>query len=421
MTNKLSLPTEKVTWTINDFVKLHNQDKLIINKEYQRSEVWRQPKKQLLIDSILNDYDVGSIILRQKDDKWEILDGQQRLKAIFDFIEDKFPLPKGTENGEKYWNDLEPPVQWGQFMNRLVYTTKIYSIDDEITSTIFLRVQEGMPLIGSEKLNAMRGKFRNKIFEMSQHSFFRQTGVNEFRFAYRHLVAQVALEEIDNGISNHILKDSKFRNLREIYIRFKDDLPSKVFERIFSTLNFLENNLGSVSQIIKKKSDFVTIYLLTSYILQKYAIKGKEDSFRDFIVEFIREVEKETYMDNDEYYDYWVARSSSPDSKKQLEKRFEIILKKFLEYNPAIESKDTQREFDWGQRLTIYSIAYRKAKNDGKQEAECALCGKSTSLDNGSADHIKPYNLGGKTTVENGQWTCIHCNSTKGDKYSETN
>ena len=141
MSGQLSLPTEKLTWTVQDFIKLKQADKLIVNKEYQRSEVWKTPKKQLLIDSLLSDYDVGSIILRQNDGKWEILDGQQRLKAIFDFVlDEKFPLSDDTPNyGGKYWHELDPNVQWGQFMNRLVYVTKIYSVDDETTSKIFLR------------------------------------------------------------------------------------------------------------------------------------------------------------------------------------------------------------------------------------------------------------------------------------------
>ncbi|NWG10814.1 DUF262 domain-containing protein [Candidatus Bathyarchaeota archaeon] len=50
--------------------------------------MWKLPKKQPLVNSILNDYDIGRIILRQKQNgKWEILDGQQRLKVIFGFVE----------------------------------------------------------------------------------------------------------------------------------------------------------------------------------------------------------------------------------------------------------------------------------------------------------------------------------------------
>lgn len=96
--DKLTLPTEKVIWTINDFVKLHTQKKLIINKEYQRSEVWKQQ--------------VGNL-------RWTT---EAEGNAIFDFVHGEFLLPKGTGNGGKRWDELEPPVQWGKFTNRLVYT-----------------------------------------------------------------------------------------------------------------------------------------------------------------------------------------------------------------------------------------------------------------------------------------------------------
>lgn len=411
------MPTEKLTWTINDFIKLHNNKKLVINAEYQRSEVWKPPKKKLLIDSVLNDYDIGSIILRQKEDKWEILDGQQRLKALFDFVENEFPLPDDhPKNPGKYWKELGPDIQWGQFLGRLVYTTKIYSVDDETTSRIFLRVQEGMPLNGAEKLNAMRGKFRNKVFGVSKHPFFKETSVSEFRFSYRNLTAQLTVQEINDGVANHVFRDAKFKGLSEVYESCKDNLPPKVFDRVDSTLNFLQKTLGTSAQVIEKKSDFLSVSLLASYVLQKFAIKGKESRFKDFVVDFIHTIETAPSTDAS-YSVYYNARSSSPDSKKQIEARFRVILAKFLEFEPTLEPKDEQREFDWGQRLTLYARAYRKARQQGKIEAECAICGKSTPLDKGAADHIKPHILGGKTTIENGQWTCISCNSAKNDKY----
>jgi len=205
--------------------------------------------------------------------------------------------------------------------------------------------------------------------------------------------------------------------LKEIYKIYKDTLPPKVFDRVFSTFDFLQKALGTSAQVITKKSDFLTLCLLVSYILQKFAIKCKEAKFRDFVVDFMQKIETASSTDTEGYYTYYVARSSSPDSKTQVENRFRVILRKFLDYEPTLELKDDQREFDWGQKLTIYTRAYKKARQEGKQEAKCAICRNPTPLDKGAADHIKPHNLGGKTTVENGQWTCVPCNSAKKDKY----
>jgi hypothetical protein len=255
MDKELTLPTEKITWTISNIVNLHKNGKLVINNEYQRSTVWNPPKKQLLIDSILRDYDIGSVILRQKEDKWEILDGQQRIKAIMDFIAGEFPLRSGGENGGKRWDELEPSIQWGKFMNRLVYTTKVYSVDDETTSMIFLRVQEGMPLNAAEKLNAMRGELRNRVYEISRHPFFRKTGINEYRFAFRYLAAQIVLQEDDGGIERHAFKDAKLVNLKELYLKYKKKLPVGVLEHVNSNLRFMDTWYGPIAKIIDKKSE----------------------------------------------------------------------------------------------------------------------------------------------------------------------
>jgi len=52
----------KIKTLYEDFYKLNKID---FNAEYQRSEVWRLPKKQLLLDSILRNFDISKIFLRQ--------------------------------------------------------------------------------------------------------------------------------------------------------------------------------------------------------------------------------------------------------------------------------------------------------------------------------------------------------------------
>lgn len=76
--------------------------------DYQRGYVWEQNDKELLIDSIFNNIDIGKFaFIHLNDSKWmetgkgyEILDGKQRLNAIIEFYENRFPY-KG-----KYYNDL---------------------------------------------------------------------------------------------------------------------------------------------------------------------------------------------------------------------------------------------------------------------------------------------------------------------------
>lgn len=69
-------------------------NKLLINRKYQRKLVWAIEEKQAFIDSILNGYPVPLILLAEVNfeelSRYEIIDGMQRLNAIMSFIEGEF-------------------------------------------------------------------------------------------------------------------------------------------------------------------------------------------------------------------------------------------------------------------------------------------------------------------------------------------
>jgi hypothetical protein len=68
-----------------------------VNRRYQRKLVWTVEEKQKLADSILEGYPIPLLLLaftlREDGSKsFEILDGMQRLNAVFSFIENAFPV-----------------------------------------------------------------------------------------------------------------------------------------------------------------------------------------------------------------------------------------------------------------------------------------------------------------------------------------
>ena len=57
-------------------------------------------QKQLLVDSILRDYDIPKLYWRKvgsKPDTYDVVDGQQRLRAIWEFFDCGFTLPKNSD------------------------------------------------------------------------------------------------------------------------------------------------------------------------------------------------------------------------------------------------------------------------------------------------------------------------------------
>ena len=74
--------------------ELYRNNKLFINRRYQRKLVWTKEEKKELIKSIVNQYPVPLILLATSENGYEIIDGMQRLNAIFGFIENEFPIDK---------------------------------------------------------------------------------------------------------------------------------------------------------------------------------------------------------------------------------------------------------------------------------------------------------------------------------------
>src|SRR5438132_13242816 len=82
------------------------RDSIDMKPKYQRrGGIWSTANKAFLIDSILNDFDIPKLYLanftyassplNEHNKQFAVIDGQQRLEAIFDFFENKFPFPTG--------------------------------------------------------------------------------------------------------------------------------------------------------------------------------------------------------------------------------------------------------------------------------------------------------------------------------------
>lgn len=109
------------TYIVNEL----NWNPFFIDKDgneivYQRELCWTLEQKQLLIESIYNDIEIGKIILRKRSYDWvkkrclsgkeaffkDIVDGKQRLNAIFGFINGEFEDLHGNK-----WDDLSSHAQ----------------------------------------------------------------------------------------------------------------------------------------------------------------------------------------------------------------------------------------------------------------------------------------------------------------------
>ena len=98
--------------------ELYRNNKLFINRRYQRKLVWSQQEKKDLIESIMLQYPIPLILLASQTDKYEIIDGMQRLNAIFGYIENHFGVQ--IDGDEKYFNIPDYTFAQSQVSKNLV-------------------------------------------------------------------------------------------------------------------------------------------------------------------------------------------------------------------------------------------------------------------------------------------------------------
>ncbi len=87
------MPKQKVPdlefdyFTMSQIPQLFDQKSIFINDEYQRGDIWTHTQKIELIKSIVKRYSIGVLVLYVNDNKqYEILDGQQRLNTIMQYM-----------------------------------------------------------------------------------------------------------------------------------------------------------------------------------------------------------------------------------------------------------------------------------------------------------------------------------------------
>ena len=131
--------------------------KLTIQPEYQRNYIYNDGKKDVaVIDSLLKGYPLGLIYFnqpKQNEDKFEILDGQQRITSIGRFYKDLFVV-KDTDGNEQYFSSLGKHQQ-EQILETELLIYDCYGTEAEIKEWFKTINIVGVPLTAQELRNAV--------------------------------------------------------------------------------------------------------------------------------------------------------------------------------------------------------------------------------------------------------------------------
>lgn len=163
-------------YSVADFLELRKAGRLEINETFQRRSIWKPAAKTYLIDSILRGYPIPKMYFRSIVDPTtqssvrEVVDGQQRLRAIFDFADDKLRLnSRANELSGLRYSDLDGDLQEA-FLSYTFVAEQLINADDADVLEVFARLNTfNVPLNPAELRHAQyQGEFKWLAHQLSR-------------------------------------------------------------------------------------------------------------------------------------------------------------------------------------------------------------------------------------------------------------
>jgi len=236
------------TYNINDFRDWHVKKELKLDPRFQRREVWSPKAKAFLIDTILRGLPIPSVYMRQKIDLdtkkniREVVDGQQRIRAILEFLENRFPVSKihNKEYGGLRFSELPDETQQAFLEYDLSADFLIGATDPDVLD-VFARINSYTVVLNKlEKLNAKyNGAFKQAVFSLGREhlEFWISNGI-----LTNHAVARMGEADLCTDIVVAMVDGIQDKKSVEKYYRmYEDEFPSRDvlverFKRCIDTL-----------------------------------------------------------------------------------------------------------------------------------------------------------------------------------------
>ena len=174
---------------VADYCNDLKSSKIKVNTDYQRSEgLWNSQARSFFIESILLEFPIPKIFLYAKLDLKtrttvkEIVDGQQRSKALLDFYNNKLKLSIKVETEEfkgKKYTQLDEIWQT-RFLAYSLPIDQFAGVTEDIVQEAFRRMNaNNVPLNNEEQRNAkFQGPFKWFIISLAKKYRNQLAGIN---------------------------------------------------------------------------------------------------------------------------------------------------------------------------------------------------------------------------------------------------
>lgn len=412
--------------TIQSLFDMWKEGDIILQPKFQRKYVWNIAQASKLVESILLGFPLPVIYVSEDNDgKWIVIDGQQRLTSIFNFMDNTFEHQNGSKTEFKLsslkvlakynkskFADLEKEDQrkFKNYSIRVVVILK--NSGEDIKFDMFERLNRGSVGLNDMELRncIYRGNYMDSIKEFSTDPLFRKlVGLrgNEPRMKDAELVLRF-LAFSHAHYDNYSAPIKKFLNDDcEKYKKYEDKQRAVDLEGFKSALQLTSSIFGEhafkrffrdpKTGVIKweDKKFNVSLFDIYMWVFSRYTSQQDKNLIMQN-ADLIREATMDL-MIKDEIFIDSITRATS--GNQQVRTRFDTY--KLLVNKIVANSTKQPRCYSHAFKEQLYA-----------QNSTCPLCGsKIMSVDDAAVDHIEQYWMGGTTTPENARLTHRYCNN----------
>ena len=420
--------------TVGGLIELKQKDFLRVNHEYQRGLRWTDLQKRMFIDSVFRDYRIPAFYFHKKETSagsftntyYDIVDGQQRIDAIFSFSEGAFPLldpssdggfrfPNFVKNdsciwGGKRFNELSEELK-DKLKSQEVVIYEITTSNENEIRDLFIRLQGGTPLTPQDKRDSWPGNFTEFVLRIGGktgvdkwygHNLFKEVAKLGNESRRRQLVAQIFM--LFFSVRNEKkFCDLKSLNIDEFYHAHVDfdetSNEAKRFEEICQTLYKAFRGKPKVVG-----HHLIHLFLMTDQLLDEY-VRGTWESYLaeklNIFDERCRIASKDAKKDDGEgeFEKYWQnyaqwTRTSS-DKASTIQRRHAFFTAEMSKLLP-LKKLDEKRLFPEFEKQTVFF-------RDTELCQWCKMNSQEHKIpwDECEIHHVTPYAEGGTTSIEN--------------------
>jgi Protein of unknown function DUF262 len=351
-------------WSIRKLISQFNKGNINLNPPYQRKDIWSMSAKKYLIDSIIHGFPIPNFILHQNaQEKFEMVDGQQRTRTILGFSKGIITDNDGNKinaTSKKKFLDYKIPII---IVSDLLKTEDIEDVYDRVNST-------GMKLNRPElnKAQYFDTKFLSLIETLADDSEFIKLNIFSDSAINR-------MNDIDfTGELVAILKFGISDKKKNVDKLFESDITDSEYEDLIIQFNQIINHFSRFNKIYpikntryKQKNDFYTFFgFLNSH-------SSIDDNTLDQFYKILVVLGQDMIPSNEECYtlqDYafnCISQSNSKDARNSRYNFFRSILLN-TEKTPNEDQKDIMDFYNLDKNSIIligsfYTFNYKLINN----------------------------------------------------------